>query len=83
MFPKKIFKMKDEYALKMVERLYSAHKINREKVPEIKEVVKEDRENKQKNKIITLRKKAKFNHEKILKMGLFLTKEKEKFFNIK
>ena len=83
LFPKKIFKMKDEYALKMVERLYSAHKINREKVPEIKEVIKEDRENKQKNKIITLRKKAKFNHEKILKMGLFLTKEKEKFFNIK
>ena len=72
--------MKDDYALEMVERLYSAHKINREKAPEIKEVIKEDREIKHKKKVITLRKKTKSNHEKIVKMGLFLTMEKDKFF---
>lgn len=80
LFPKRIYKMKDDYALEMVERLYSAHKINREKAPEIKEVIKEDREIKHKKKVITLRKKTKSNHEKIVKMGLFLTMEKDKFF---
>ena len=52
-FPKNIIKMNDEYALRMVERLYSANKI---------------------------RKQAKINHEKIIKMGISLTKEKDKFY---
>ena len=80
LFPKKIFRMKDDYALQMVERLYSAHKISKEKPPDIKETVKEDREQKHIKKLIALRKKTKFNHEKIVKMGFFLTKEKDKFF---
>ena len=80
LFPKRIYKMKDDYALEMVERLYSAHKISREKAPEIKEDIKEDKEIKNKKKVITLRKKTKSNHEKIVKMGLFLAMEKDKFF---
>lgn len=80
LFPQKIARMKDDYALEMVDRLYSAHKINKEKAPEIKEVVREDRENKHKKKIIALRKKTKFNHDKIIKMGFFLSMEKDKFF---
>jgi hypothetical protein len=80
LFPKRLYKMKDDYALQMVERLYSAHKISREKAPELKDVVKEDREIKHKKKIIVLRKKTKFNHEKIIKMGVFLTMEKDKLF---
>lgn len=85
LFPKIIAKMKDEYALRMVERLFSAHKINKEKVPDIKDFIRDDREKKHKKKIITLRKKTKFNHDKIVKMGIFLSKEKDKFFqyNIK
>ena len=80
LFPKKLYKMKDEFALQMVERLYSAHKISREKAPELKEVLKEEREKKHKKKIISLRKKTKDNHEKIVKMGFFLSLEKDKFF---
>ena len=80
LFPKKIFKMKDDYALQMVERLFSAHKISKEKPPEIRETIKEEREKKHHKKIITLRKKTKFNHERIIKMGISLTKEKDRFF---
>ena len=80
LFPKKIVKMKDDYALQLVERLFSAHKINKEKPPEVRETIKEERERKEKKQIITLRKKAKFNHERIIKMGISLTKEKDRFF---
>ena len=72
--------MKDDYSLQIVERLYSVHKIRREKSPELKEMLKEEREKKTKKKIITLRKKGKDNHEKIVKIGLFLSLEKDKFF---
>lgn len=80
LFPKKIVKMKDDYALQMVERLFSAHKISKEKPPDIRETIKEEREKKENKQIITLRKKAKFNHERIIKMGISLTKEKDRFF---
>ena len=82
LFPKKIFKIKDDYALELVERLFSAHKISKEKSPKIKEVVKEEREKKYKKKINDLRKKTKFNNDKIIRMGIFLTKEKDRFFAI-
>ena len=80
LFPKKIVKMKDDYALQLVERLFSADKISKEKPPDVRETIKEERERKENKKIITLRKKTKFNHEKIIKMGISLTKEKDRFF---
>ena len=82
LFPKKIVKINDDYALQLVERLFSAHKISKEKPPELKEVFKEDKEIKHKKKINTLRKKAKYNHDKIIRMGFFLAKEKDRFFAI-
>ena len=80
LFPKKIVKMKDDYALQLVERLFSADKISKEKPPDVRETIKEERERKENKKIITLRKKTKFNHERIIKMGISLTKEKDRFF---
>lgn len=80
-FPKNIIKMNDEYALRMVERLYSANKIRKQKEPDVDTMsLREKEELKNKKKIITLRKQAKINHEKIIKMGISLTKEKDKFY---
>ena len=72
--------MKDDYALQLVERLFSADKISKEKPPDVRETIKEERERTENKKIITLRKKTKFNHERIIKMGISLTKEKDRFF---
>ena len=47
-------------------------------MPEIKETVKEQREMKEHLVVNSLRKKVKNNYNKIIRMGFYLTKRKEK-----
>ena len=79
LFPKRLKEMKDEYALLMVDKLFSREKLERHRMPEIKETVKEQREMKEHLVVNSLRKKVKNNYNKIIRMGFYLTKRKEKF----
>ena len=80
-FPKRIFEVKEEYALKLVDKLFSRNKLMRIHMPEIKETLKEKREMKEHKYINELRDKAKFNHKKIIRMAFYLSKEKDRFNN--
>ena len=79
LFPKRLKEMKDEFALQMVDKLFSREKLERHRMPEIKETVKEQREMKEHLVVNSLRKKVKNNYNKIIRMGFYLTKRKEKF----
>ena len=79
LFPKRIFEISDDYALEMVDRLFSKDKIKRQRMPEIKETVKEIKEAKEHKNINVVRNRAKNNHDKIIRMGFYLEREKEKF----
>ena len=79
LFPKRLKEMKDEFALQMVDKLFSREKLERHRMPEIKETVKEQREMKEHLVVNSLRKKVKNNYNKIIRMGVYLTKRKEKF----
>ena len=79
LFPKRLKDMKDEFALQMVDKLFSREKLERHRMPEIKETVKEQREMKEHLVVNSLRKKVKNNYNKIIRMGFYLTKRKEKF----
>ena len=79
LFPKRIFEINDDYALEMVDRLFSKDKIKRQRMPEIKETVKEIKEAKEHKNINVVRNRAKNNHDKIIRMGFYLEREKEKF----
>ena len=68
------------YALTMVERLYSASKIDREKSPEDEEKVKEKKGIANNYKIVNLIKMNKINHDKIIKMGEVLIQGKDRLF---
>ena len=78
LFPKRLKEMKDEFALQMVDKLFSREKLERHRMPEIKETVKEQREMKEHLVVNSLRKKVKNNYNKIIRMGFYLTKRKEK-----
>lgn len=81
LFPKRILELNDHYALTMVERIYSASKINREKSPDDEEKVKEKKKDITNNyKIVNLKKMNKINHDKIIKMGEVLIQEKDRLF---
>lgn len=81
LFPKRILELNDNYALNMVERIYSASKINREKSPDDEEKVKEKKKDITNNyKINNLKKMNKINHDKIIKMGEVLIQEKDRLF---
>ena len=81
LFPKRILELNDNYALNMVERIYSANKINREKSPDDEEKVKEKKKDITNNyKINNLKKMNKINHDKIIKMGEVLIQEKDRLF---
>ncbi len=81
LFPKRILELNDNYALNMVERIYSANKINREKSPDDEEKVKEKKKDITNNyKINNLKKMNKINHDKIIKMGEILIQEKDRLF---
>lgn len=81
LFPKKLLELNDHYALTMVERLYSASKINKEKSPEDEEKLKEKTKDITNNyKIINLKKMNKNNHDKIIKIGEVLIQEKDRLF---
>ena len=80
LFPKKIIQIKDEYALEMVDKLFSRNQLSRHKMPGLKETVKERREMREHRFVNILRNRAKNNHDKIIRMGFYLAKEKEKFF---
>ena len=79
LFSKRLKEMKDEFALQMVDKLFSREKLERHRMPEIKETVKEQREMKEHLVVNSLRKKVKNNYNKIIRMGFYLTKRKEKF----
>ena len=79
LFPKRLKEMKDEFALQMVDKLFSREKLERHRMPEIKETVKEQREMKEHLVVNSLRKKVKNNYNKIIRMAFYLTKRKEKF----
>ena len=79
LFPKRLKEMKDEFALQMVDKLFSREKLESPRMPEIKETVKEQREMKEHLVVNSLRKKVKNNYNKIIRMGFYLTKRKEKF----
>ena len=80
LFPKKIIQIKDEYALEMVDKLFSRNQLSRHKMPGLKETVKERREMREHRFVNILRNRAKNNHDKIIRMGFYLAKENEKFF---
>ena len=80
LFPKKIIEMRDEYALEMVDKLFSRDQLSRNKMPGLKETVKERREMREHRFVNILRNRAKINHDKIIRMGFYLAKEKEKFY---
>jgi hypothetical protein len=80
LFPKKILVLNDHYALTMVERLYNSSKIYREKSPEDEEKLKEKKDITNNYKIVNLKKMNKINHDKIIKMGEVLIKEKDRLF---
>ena len=80
LFPKKIIEMRDEYALEMVDKLFSRDQLSRNKMPGLKETVKERREMRDHRFVNILRNRAKINHDKIIRMGFYLAKEKEKFY---
>ena len=79
-FPKKILEIKDEYALQMVDLLFSKNKIKIQRMPEIKETIKEQKEAKEHRNINVIRRKAKNNHNKIVRMAFHLAKEKDRFY---
>ena len=80
LFPKKIIEMRDEYALEMVDKLFSRDQLSRNKMPGLKETVKERREMREHRFVNILRNRAKINHDKIIRTGFYLAKEKEKFY---
>ena len=80
LFPKKIIEMRDEYALEMVDKLFARNQLSRNKMPGLKETVKERREMREHRFVNILRNRAKINHDKIIRMGFYLAKEKEKFY---
>ena len=80
LFPKKIIEMRDEYALEMVDKLFSRDQLSRNKMPGLKETVKERREMREHRFVNILRNRAKINHDKIFRMGFYLAKEKKKFY---
>ena len=80
LFPKKVLELNDHYALTMVERLYSASKIDREKSPDDEEKMKEKKDITNNYKIVNLKKMNKINHDKIIKMGEVLIQEKDRLF---
>ena len=79
LFPKRLFEIKDEYALQLVDKLFSREKLSRHRMPEIKDTVKENREIKQHEFMNYLRTKVSNNYNKIVRMGFYLSKQKEKF----
>ena len=79
LLPKKIFWMKDDFALQTVERLFSKENLRRQKIPQIKNIIKELNEIKEQKRINLLRNKAKYNHDKIIRMSFYLSKKKENF----
>ena len=61
--------MRDEYALEMVDKLFSRDQLSRNKMPGLKETVKERREIREHRFVNILRNRAKINHDKIIRMG--------------
>jgi len=82
LFPKKLIKMNDDFALQMVDKLFPKNKLEKYVMPEINDTYKEKKEIKEHKYANDLRSKAKNNHEKIIKMAFLLAKSKDKFYKI-
>ena len=79
LFPKRLLEIKDEYALQLVDKLFSRENLERHRIPEIKDTLKEQREMKQIQLINELRNRTFKNYNKIKRMGFYLVQRKEKF----
>ena len=79
LFPKRLLEIKDEYALQLVDKLFSRENLERHRMPEIKDTLKEQREMKQIQLINELRNRTIKNYNKIKRMGFYLVQRKEKF----
>ena len=79
LFPKRLLEIKDEYALQLVDKLFSRENLERHRMPEIKDTLKEQREMKQIQLINELRNRTFKNYNKIKRMGFYLVQRKEKF----
>ena len=79
LFPKRLHEIKDEYALQLVDKLFSRENLERHRMPEIKDTIKEQRELKQIQLINDLRTKAFNNYNKIKRLRFYLVQRKEKF----
>ena len=79
LFPKRLLEIKDEYALQLVDKLFSRENLERHRMPEIKDTLKEQREIKQIQLINELRNRTFKNYNKIKRMGFYLVQRKEKF----
>ena len=81
-FPKKLYYIDDDYALCLVERLYSASRIKNEKTANVKVATKEEKEKVSKEKISKLREKLEDNYWKMVKKENYYNLEKEKFLRM-
>lgn len=79
LFPKRLLEIKDEYALQLVDKLFSRENLERHRMPKIKDTLKEQREMKQIQLINELRNRTFKNYNKIKRMGFYLVQRKEKF----
>jgi hypothetical protein len=79
LFPKRLLEIKDEYALQLVDKLFSRENLERHRMPKIKNTLKEQREMKQIQLINELRNRTFKNYNKIKRMGFYLVQRKEKF----
>ena len=79
LFPKRLLEIKDEYALQLVDKIFSRENLERHRMPEIKDTLKEQREMKQIQLINELRNRTFKNYNKIKRMGFYLVQRKEKF----
>ena len=79
LFPKRLLEIKDEYALQLVDKLFPRENLERHRMPEIKDTLKEQREMKQIQLINELRNRTFKNYNKIKRMGFYLVQRKEKF----
>ena len=81
-FPKKLHYIDDNYALRLVDKLYSASRIKHEKTAFIKVNFKEEKEKIRKERLSKLREKLEDNYLKMIKKGNFYNLEKEKFLKM-
>ena len=79
LFPKRLLEIKDEYALQLVDKLFPRENLERHRMPEIKDTLKEQREMKQIQLINELRNRTFKNYNKMKRMGFYLVQRKEKF----